>query len=175
MLNTKDVITNWYSKILLREPDSEGLKYFTHLLDTKSISENEFVSILKNSEEFKIVEKNKNDFNINFFEKKHFSQHGEDGILDFIFRRIGTTNQFLVEIGLEDGSECNSRYFLENGWNGILLDNFSYSTNISWSDPVSKSKRLEFKQKNFSIPKKISTFLQNEFVTMENINKIFHK
>ena len=104
-----------------------------------------------------------------------FSQHGEDGILDFIFRRIGTTNQFLVEIGLEDGSECNSRYFLENGWNGILLDNFSYSTNISWSDPVSKSKRLEFKQKNFSIPKKISTFLQNEFVTMENINKIFHK
>jgi len=37
-------------------------------------------------------EKRKN-FDINHFERKIFSQNGEDGILEFIFEEIGTTNK----------------------------------------------------------------------------------
>ena len=52
-----------------------------------------------------------------------FSQFGEDGVLLEIFRRIGTTNKYFVEVGVEDGEECNSRILREYfGWNGVLFD-----------------------------------------------------
>jgi hypothetical protein len=39
------------------------------------------------------------------------------------FKRIGTKNKFYVEVGTEDGSECNSRLLREHaGWNGIMID-----------------------------------------------------
>lgn len=50
---------------------------------------------------------------INQFERKIYSQYGEDGIIDFIFSKIGTTNKYLVELGAADGIECNTRVFLE--------------------------------------------------------------
>jgi hypothetical protein len=34
-----------------------------------------------------------NQFKINEYEKKFFSQNGEDGIIDYIFSKIGTTNK----------------------------------------------------------------------------------
>ena len=60
------------------------------------------------------------------FERKVFSQHGEDGIIDEIFRRIGEGQRFAVEFGIEDGTECNTRYLFEQrGWSGVLLDGSS--------------------------------------------------
>jgi hypothetical protein len=56
------------------------------------------------------------------FEKQVFSQFGEDGIIQEIFRRIGTTNQYFVEFGVEDGSETNSTYLLYKGWRGLWID-----------------------------------------------------
>ena len=41
-------------------------------------------------------------------ELRVFSQNGEDGVLAEIFSKIGTTNQFFVEFGVQDGIECNS-------------------------------------------------------------------
>lgn len=52
-------------------------------------------------------------FDINLHEKKIYSQNGEDGILDFIFSKIGTTNKFSVEFGVGNGFECNTVYLLE--------------------------------------------------------------
>src|SRR4051812_25790034 len=48
------------------------------------------------------------------FERKVFSQYGEDGIIEEIFRRIGEGGKFVLEFGIEDGSECNSRNLIEN-------------------------------------------------------------
>ena len=57
------------------------------------------------------------------FERKVFSQNGEDGILERIFNMIGTTDKFFVEIGTQDGMECNTRYLREKmEWTGYLFD-----------------------------------------------------
>lgn len=56
------------------------------------------------------------------FEYQAFSQFGEDGIIREIFRRIGTTNRYFVEFGVEDGSETNSTYLLYKGWKGLWID-----------------------------------------------------
>jgi hypothetical protein len=55
----------------------------------------------------------KNKFKINEYEKKISSQNGEDGIIDYIFSKIRTTNKFSVEFGVGDGFESNTAYLLE--------------------------------------------------------------
>jgi hypothetical protein len=57
------------------------------------------------------------------FEFKVSSQNGEDGILQEIFRRIGTTNRYFVEFGVESGMECNCAYLArERQWSGLFLE-----------------------------------------------------
>jgi hypothetical protein len=57
------------------------------------------------------------------FEQKVACQNGEDGIIQEIFHRIGTTNKFFVEFGIQDGSECNTSNLLENhGWSGVWME-----------------------------------------------------
>lgn len=86
--------------------------------------------------------------NFNFFEKKVYSQNGEDGIIDYIYRLIGTTNKFCVEFGVGDGSECNTRFLIKKrGWNFLQMDS----------------------RKNFS------SDISQEFITAENINDILRK
>jgi hypothetical protein len=53
---------------------------------------------------------------------KVYSQCDEDGIIQEIFRRIGTTNRIFVEFGVESGCECNSVKLLLEGWRGIWLE-----------------------------------------------------
>jgi hypothetical protein len=57
------------------------------------------------------------------FSAKVFSQNGEDGIIQEIFRRINTTNRFFVEFGVESGEQCNTRYLAEClGWSGVYFE-----------------------------------------------------
>ena len=44
------------------------------------------------------------------------SQFDEDGILEEIFNRIGTTSKRALEIGAGDGLENNTIYLLQQGW-----------------------------------------------------------
>jgi hypothetical protein len=53
---------------------------------------------------------------------KIFSQTDEDGIIQEIFRRIGTTDRRFIEFGVEDGTESNTRLLLMLGWKGLWLD-----------------------------------------------------
>jgi hypothetical protein len=52
---------------------------------------------------------------------KVYSQQDEDGIINAIFKRIPHNGTF-VEIGLQDGTECNSLNLLLNGWKGIWVE-----------------------------------------------------
>jgi hypothetical protein len=51
-----------------------------------------------------------------------YSMADEDGIVEEIFRRIGTTNKQFVEFGCGDGLENNSTYLLYTGWSGLWMD-----------------------------------------------------
>jgi hypothetical protein len=50
------------------------------------------------------------------------SQNGEDGILQEIFRRIGTQDKIFVEIGVGDGAQNNTAFLLSLGWRGYWID-----------------------------------------------------
>lgn len=65
------------------------------------------------------------------YEKKVFSQNGEDGIIQKIFETIGVTNKYYVEFGVEDGTECNTRLLREKGWTGLMLDGSNENLKIN--------------------------------------------
>jgi hypothetical protein len=51
-----------------------------------------------------------------------FSQGPEDGIIAEIFRRIGHSDRFFIEIGAGDGRENTTRMLLTLGWSGIWIE-----------------------------------------------------
>jgi len=51
-----------------------------------------------------------------------FSQYGEDGAIREIFRRIGETNRFFVELGVGTGVENNTVYLLTKHWRGAWVE-----------------------------------------------------
>lgn len=51
-----------------------------------------------------------------------YSQNDEDGIIQEIFERIGTTNQKFIEFGVQDGLESNGHYLLLKGWSGLWIE-----------------------------------------------------
>jgi hypothetical protein len=54
---------------------------------------------------------------------KKYSQYGEEGYLQFIFKNIGIKSKFLVDIGANNGTYLsNTKQFRNEGWTGILID-----------------------------------------------------
>jgi hypothetical protein len=58
---------------------------------------------------------------------KVYSQNDEDGIIQEIFKRIGTTNRTFVEFGVETGVETNTTKLLLEGWRGLWIEAASTS------------------------------------------------
>jgi len=84
---------------------------------------------------------------ISKFDRRVFSQNGEDGIIEMLFRKIGTTNKYLVEFGAQD-REYNGRFLVQiRGWCGLIMD---------------CEKRKDSK-------------IKKEKITAENVNAIFKK
>lgn len=51
------------------------------------------------------------------------SMQGEDGHILHILREIGVTNRSFVEIGIQNGMECNTANLTFNfGWGGVLIE-----------------------------------------------------
>jgi len=97
---------------------------------------------------------------LNTFEQKVFSQYGEDGIIQEIFRRIGVTNQTFIEFGVGNGLENNTLNLLMQDWLGLWIEgDSSHAANIRnhFSDELS-SKQLHFIE---------------DFITPENIEELF--
>lgn len=90
---------------------------------------------------------------------KVYSQNDEDGIIQEIFQRIGTTNKVFVEFGVQDGLESNCHYLLFNDWTGLWLEGDErYVESIrSKFHPVLESEQLKCKC---------------AFITRDNINDL---
>ena len=134
---------------------------------------------------------NKKFFNINLHEKKIYSQNGEDGIIDYIFSKIGTTNKFSVEFGVGNGFECNTVYLQEKKkWNGLMMD-YGADQEIQWKGIMNKAwsnrnlglvknikKDIKFIKKIIGRSKRTTQFqldIKIEKVTAENIQELFQK
>lgn len=59
---------------------------------------------------------------LNRFEARYYSQNGEDGVIQEIFKRIGALNRDFVEIGVGNGQQNNTRNLLESGWRGWWVE-----------------------------------------------------
>lgn len=134
---------------------------------------------------------NSNEFDINLHEKKIYSQNGEDGILEFIFSKIGTTNKFSVEFGVGNGFECNTVYLLEKkGWKGLMMD-YGADQEIQWKGVMRKAwsnrnlgfidnikKYVRFFKKIIKRKERLMHFqldIKIEKVTAENIQNLLQK
>lgn len=71
---------------------------------------------------------------LNTFERKIYSQQGEDGILLELLRRfdLNRPGQTFVEFGVEDGRECNTRILRDRAeWSGFIMDGGHANANIN--------------------------------------------
>ena len=59
---------------------------------------------------------------LHLYENQVFSRHGQDGIIDEIFRRVGVESKVFVEIGCGNGLENNTTNLLNSGWRGYWFD-----------------------------------------------------
>ncbi|MBI5472554.1 MAG: hypothetical protein HY961_09435 [Ignavibacteriae bacterium] len=57
------------------------------------------------------------------FEFKVYSQWGEDGIIQYLTKRMDIPTKVFVEFGVYDYRESNTRFLLQNdNWSGLIID-----------------------------------------------------
>ena len=96
------------------------------------------------------------------YERQTYSQGGEDGVIEEIFNRIGTTNKQFVEFGVSQGLENNTAYLLLSGWQGVWLEG--------------SEKFFASIQKTFApLIEKGILVAKNAFINAENIEDLFMK
>jgi len=66
------------------------------------------------------------------YKKRVYSVPGNDGIIEYIFKKLRINNGIFVEFGAWDGiKNSNCRKLLEEGWNGIFIEsNISKYNNL---------------------------------------------
>ena len=111
-----------------------------------------------NLEKIKQSKRYNNQKNLINFGFKSYSQSDEDGIIEEIFNRIGVSDKNFIEIGVQDGLECNTTYLLNQGWNGM------------WIEQDIKQCNKILKTFDFLINKKLK--LINKTANFSNINNI---
>jgi len=85
-----------------------------------------------------------------------FSQHDEDGIIQFLISHLDIKHRTFIEFGVENYEESNTRFLLMNdNWQGMVLDcsqeNIAYIRN----DKISRRWDLQ---------------AEESFITLDNIN-----
>lgn len=94
-------------------------------------------------------------------EFRAFSQFGEDGIIQFLIHHvpIPASSRSFIEFGVEQYTECNTRFLLQNdNWSGLVID--------ANRDQV-ESIRRELIARLFDLTALYS------FITRDNINELF--
>jgi hypothetical protein len=90
-----------------------------------------------------------------------FSQWGDDGIIQFLVNYLDIEHKTFVEFGVENYTECNTRFLLvNNNWKGLIIDGSLENINEIKKD---------------SIYWKFDLKVVHSFITTENINEILIK
>lgn len=101
----------------------------------------------------------KNDYEkLSDYEFQVFSQWGEDGIIQFLVRKLNICSKIFVEFGVETYHEANTRFLMmKDNWSGLVIDGGKSNINMI---------------KNQSISWRYSLTAVESFITAENINSI---
>ena len=122
-----------------------------HLIN-KALVEINYNNIIKS----KKYSEPKNLINFGF---KVYSQSDEDGILEEIFKRIGISQKKFIELGVQDGKECNTTYLLKSGWSGL------------WVDMSTDENKLRLDFRNYI---KENLNFKKQWITKKNVNEIIY-
>ena len=91
-------------------------------------------------------------------EFKVHSQWGEDGIIQYLLRRVPAARPVFIEFGVQDYTEANTRFLLENNnWSGLIFDGSADAIASVQRDPIYWRYNLKAAQ---------------AFITRENINPL---
>jgi len=70
-------------------------------------------------------------------EFKVYSQWGEDGIIQYLINRVAIPNKIFVEFGVENYTESNTRFLLQNNnWSGLVIDGSEKNIEYIKNDPI---------------------------------------
>lgn len=96
-------------------------------------------------------------------ESKFRSQFDEDGIIGFLFDRLGDGTKRFVEFGIGNGKECNTANLsINQGWTGLLMDGNGVDVE---------------KARNFyaTTPAADKVDVQQAFISADNINDLLRQ
>jgi len=99
---------------------------------------------------------------LNRYEYPVYSQNGEDGIIEEIFNRIGSTNKFFVEFGAWNGLQNNTTYLLLKDWRGLWIE-------------FEPSGLRHIERKFVSLIEKKQLLIKKALVTPENIDALLRE
>jgi len=92
-------------------------------------------------------------------EFKIFSQHGEDGIIQYLIQRIPIDRKIFIEFGVGDYRESNTRFLLvNNNWKGLVID--------AEEKCIKRLRKYDFYWK-------YDLTAVHAFITRDNINDLF--
>jgi len=114
-----------------------------------------------NNDEQELQRRLKESLYLEQFGYKVYSQNDEDGIIEEIFDRIGTTNKKFVEFGVQNGLESNGHFLLHKGWQGLWIEG-----SRRYCNKIRKLFKKPLEQKQL--------LLVNAFITVENINELIN-
>ena len=87
-----------------------------------------------------------------------FSQNNEDGLIQYIIHHTDIPSRSFIEFGVEDYSECNTRFLImHNNWSGLVMDG-------------SEKAMQDLRRQNIYIRRQIES--KSAFITRDNINSL---
>jgi hypothetical protein len=95
------------------------------------------------------------------FEVKVFSQGGEDGIIDYLINQLGLIYTKVLEIGIGNFLECNSRFLMENRLAKVVV--------------VDQNKEAINIIENYPNKWKYNIHFINQFINLNNVLSIYNQ
>jgi hypothetical protein len=140
MNNIKKSMLKKFKKKLKRMKSSSKLDIVISQLNSSQINAARFAKLnLMNTAKQACwhLENRRNINSLSDVEFRVYSQWGEDGIIEWLIQNLPINNTSFVEFGVENYSEANTRYLLENrNWKGLVMDGNQTYMNLLKKDEI---------------------------------------
>jgi hypothetical protein len=115
--------------------------------------------------------------NLHAYEKRIYSQNGEDGVLLRLLSFVSSKEPYYVEFGVGDGTQCNTRILRELGWNGLQMDSMYENVQINLQKEFITKENIVFLFSKYNVPSYINVLSVdidfNDFYCLHEILKVY--